>query len=141
MSSDLAALREIFRAAPFVADLGMELASVGAGECVTVLHVAQRHLQQNGFIHAGVQATMADHTAGAAASTQVQAGFYVVTAEIKISYLRAAKGEQLRCRSKVLRPGRQFAFVESEVFCVSDGREVLVAKASATMAVVSSQHT
>ena len=141
MSGDLAALREIFRAAPFVADLGMELESMGAGECVTVLHVAQRHLQQNGFIHAGVQATMADHTAGAAASTQIQAGCYAVTAEIKISYLRAAKGEHLRCRSKVLKPGKHFAFVESEVFCASDGKEVLVAKASATMAIVSPQHT
>lgn len=140
MSNDLTALREIFRAAPFVADLGMELESVGAGECVTVLHVAPRHLQQNGFIHAGVQATMADHTAGAAASTQVPADRYVVTAEIKISYLRAAKGDQLRCRSKVLKPGKHFAFVESEVFCASAGEEVLVAKASATMAVMSSQH-
>jgi uncharacterized protein (TIGR00369 family) len=140
MSTDLTALRQLFRAAPFVADLGMDLESVGAGECVTVLNVAQRHLQQNGFIHAGVQATMADHTAGAAASTQVPAGCYVVTAEIKVSYLRAAKGEQLRCRSKVLKSGKQLAFVESEVFCTSAGKELLVAKASATMAVVSPQH-
>ena len=141
MAYDLTALREAFRAAPFVADMGMELESLGDGECVSLLHVAQRHLQQNGLIHAGVQATMADHTAGAAAFTQVQAGCYVVTAEIKISYLRAAKGERLRCRSRILKPGRQFTFVESEVFCISAGKEVLVAKASATMAVVSAQHT
>lgn len=141
MSSDLTALREIFRAAPFVADLGLELESLFEGECVTVLRVAQRHLQQNGFIHAGVQATMADHTAGAAASTRIPGGCYVVTAEIKVSYLRAARGDQLRCRSKVLRSGRQLAFVESEVYCASAGKEDLVAKASVTMAVVSAQHT
>lgn len=135
-SADIAALREAFRAAPFVADLGMELESVGAGECVTTLRVAPRHLQQNGFIHAGVQVTMADHTAGAAASTQSPAGCYVVTAEIKVSFLRAAKGERLICRSRVLKPGKQLTFVESEVFCVSSGMEHRVAKASATMATV-----
>lgn len=136
-STDIGELRELFRAAPFVANLGMELESVGNGECVTTLRVEPRHLQQNGFVHAGVQATMADHTAGAAASTLAAAGCYVVTAEIKVSYLRAAKGERLICRAKVLKPGKQMSFVESEVLCVADGREHLVAKASATMAAVS----
>lgn len=137
-STDIAALKAVFRAAPFVADLGLELESVGAGECVTTLEVAPRHLQQNGFIHAGVQVTMADHTAGAAASTQAPAGSYVVTAEIKVSFLRAAKGVRLICKSRVLKPGKQLAFVESEVFCVlPSGEERLVAKASATMASVS----
>lgn len=136
MSGDPAALKEIFRAAPFVADLGMELESIAAGECVTVLDVTPRHLQQNGFVHAGVQATLADHSAGAAASTQAPAGCGVVTVEIKVSYLRAARGERLRCRSRVLKPGKQFLFVESEVYCASAGQELLVAKASATMAVI-----
>ncbi len=135
-ATDLATLKELFRRAPFIADLGLELDSIGAGECVTVLKVEQRHLQQNGFVHAGVQATMADHTAGAAASTLAAAGYYIVTAEFKLSLVRAAKGERLICRSKVLKPGKQFTFAESEVFCVSSGEERLVAKASATLAVV-----
>jgi hypothetical protein len=33
---DLATLKQLFRRAPFVADLGMELESPGAGECVRV---------------------------------------------------------------------------------------------------------
>jgi uncharacterized protein (TIGR00369 family) len=134
--TDLAELKKSFLTAPFVADLGMELESVGTGECVTILKVASRHLQQNGFIHAGVQTSMADHTAGAAASTQAPAGCRVVTAEIKVSFLRAAKGEQLICKSRVLKSGKRFSFAESEVFCVSAGTEHLVAKASATMAIV-----
>jgi len=133
---DLAELRKVFLAAPFVADLGLELESIGNGECLTTLQIASRHLQQNDLIHAGVQTTMADHTAGAAASTQAPAGSYVVTAEIKVSFLRAAKGERLVCRARVLKPGRQFSFVEAEVSCVSGGNEQLVAKASATMAIV-----
>jgi uncharacterized protein (TIGR00369 family) len=136
ITHDLALLQKMFRRAPFVAELGMELESLGAGECVTVLRVEPRHLQQTGIVHAGVQATMADHTAGAAASTVVPAGSAVVTAEFKISLLRAARGEQLRCRSRVLKPGRQLVFVESEVWCTGPSDEHLVAKASATMTVI-----
>jgi uncharacterized protein (TIGR00369 family) len=136
--TDIGALRESFRQAPFIAELGLELESIGQGECVTTLNLQPRHLQQNGFVHAGVQATLADHTAGAAAYTLAADGCYVMTAEFKISLLRGAKGERLICRSKVLKPGKQFSFVESEVFCVSAGAERLVAKASATMAILAS---
>lgn len=133
---DQATFRELFRSAPFIVELGLELESFGTGECVTSLNLEQRHLQQNGFVHAGVQATLADHTAGAAAGTLAAEGRHVMTVEFKISFLRAAKGEQLVCRAKVIKPGRKFSFVESEVFCLSLGEERLVAKASATMAIL-----
>lgn len=134
--TDLAALRERFQRAPFIADLGLELDSIGLGECVTVLELQPRHLQQNGVVHAGVQATLADHTAGAAASMLVADGFYVMTAEFKISLLRSAQGERLICQAKVLKPGKQFSFVEAEVFCISAGTKRLIAKASATLAII-----
>lgn len=134
--TDLATLKEMFRRAPFIADLGLELESIGPGECVTALDLQPRHLQQNGFVHAGVLATLADHTAGAAASTLVADGFYVVTVEFKVSLLRGAQGERLICNAKALKSGKQFSFIESEVFCISAGAKRLVAKASATMAVV-----
>lgn len=133
---DLADLKKAFHAAPFISELGLELESIGAGQCVTVLELQPRHLQQYGFVHAGVLATMADHTAGAAAFTLVTPGCRVVTAEFKISMLRAAQGEKLVCRATVLKPGRQFSFVESEVSCVSAGESRLVAKVSATMAIL-----
>lgn len=133
---ELAELRRLFRTAPFIAELGLELESIGAGECVTVLDLQPRHLQQHGFVHAGVLATMADHTAGAAAFTLATDGCRVVTAEFKISMLRAAQGEKLVCRATVLKSGRQFSFVESEVSCVAAGESRPVAKASATMAIL-----
>ena len=135
-NTDIAMLKELFRRAPFIADLGMELESLGAGECITSLTVEPRHLQQNGFVHAGVLAAMADHSAGAAAFTLVGKGSYVLTAEFKLSLLRAARGERLRCQSKVLKAGRRFSFAESEIYCDSLGEKQLVAKASATMVVV-----
>jgi len=129
-------VNRVFRSAPFIADLGLQLDSLGPGACTSVLLLEQRHLQQDGFVHAGVQATMADHTAGAAAATLLPPGQIVLTAEFKINLLRAAKGERLICRSTVLRPGTQLSVVESEVFCIASGTERLVAKATATMAIV-----
>jgi uncharacterized protein (TIGR00369 family) len=129
-------LKAAFSRAPFIADLGIALEAIGKGECVTSLALQPRHLQQHGFVHAGVQATMADHTAGAAAFTVAPEGRAVLTAEFSLRLLRPARGERLVCRAKVLKPGTQVAFVEVEVFAVAGGREVLVAKAAATMVVV-----
>ncbi|HJV60354.1 MAG TPA: PaaI family thioesterase [Albitalea sp.] len=129
---DLASARAMFHAAPFVHDLGIEPTAASAGECETELVLAARHFQHSGTVHAGVITTMADHTAGAAAQSMVRGAGLVLTAELKVSLLRAAKGERLTCRAKVIKPGSQVTFTEAEVFC--DGK--LVAKLSATMAVV-----
>lgn len=129
-------IERIFNAAPFIAHLGIRLVRVSAGYCETELVLAPQHLQQDGFVHAGVQATLADHTAGGAAGTLVSAGQIVLTAEFKINLLRAAKGERLICRATVLKPGTQLVVVESEVECVAEGAAKLVSKTTATVAIV-----
>ena len=134
---DLETARKVFRAAPFVADVGIEPTSVGEGVCETVLELAPRHLQHGGQVHAGVITTMADHSAGAAAFTLAAAGQSIVTADLRVSLLRAAKGQRLVCRAQVIKPGRQLMFTEAEVQCIAGDERQLVAKFSATMAVVS----
>jgi len=129
-------LERIFNAAPFVASLGIRLVSLGSGTCETELDVEPRHLQQDGFVHAGVQATMADHTAGGAAATMIEPDQIVLTVEFKINLLRAAKGDRLTCQSKVLKPGSRLIVVESEVLCEDEGTSKLVSKTTASMAVV-----
>ena len=129
-------LERMFNAAPFVANLGIRLVSFDPGTCETELDVEPRHLQQDGFVHAGVQATMADHTAGGAAATLMEPGHIILTAEFKINLLRAAKGERLTCRSKVLKPGSRLIVVESEVLCEKEGTSKLVSKTTASIAVV-----
>lgn len=132
-----AEVKRIFDTCPFVVDLGLTLESIGAGEASTVLTLEPRHLQQDGYVHAGVHATLADHTAGAAAATLIPEGHLVLTAEFKINLLRPARGERLVCRARVLKPGRRFSVVESEVFAeVSASEPILVSKAMATIAVV-----
>lgn len=129
-------LGRIFKKAPFINYLGLEPVSLGLGECETRLQVAEHHLQQDGYVHAGVMATMADHTAGAAAATMVRPGELVLSAEFKINMLRPALRGELQCRSTVLKPGARFCVVESEVRSVTPGHEAMVAKALVTIAVV-----
>jgi uncharacterized protein (TIGR00369 family) len=129
-------VRSVFGRAPFITDLGIRLLDVGEGVCETELDVAPRHLQQDRVVHAGVSATMGDHTAGGAAATLVRPDEGVLTIEFKINLLRAAIGDKLRCRATVLRQGRTVIVAESEIFTRDGARESLVAKQMVTLAVV-----
>jgi uncharacterized protein (TIGR00369 family) len=128
-------ISKMFQSAAFVQDLGIEFIDAGEGWCETTLRIAPKHQQQNGYVHAGVSATLADHTAGGAALSLAAHGFGVLSIEFKINLLRPAIGESLRCRATVLKPGRSISFVEAEVFSISN-QELLVAKASVTLAIV-----
>jgi uncharacterized protein (TIGR00369 family) len=132
----LDALRAFFASAPFMADLGIEPIEAGAGRVVTRLTLLPRHHQHTGVVHAGVIGAMADHTMGASAQTLAADGFWVLTAEFKVSLLRAGRGQTLVCEGFVVKPGRQVSFTEAEVFALDGQARTLVAKASATMAVV-----
>jgi uncharacterized protein (TIGR00369 family) len=129
-------VQKIFRAAPFIALLGIELESVARGECHTRLRLRPEHLQQNGVVHAGVIATIADHSAGGAAGSVLDADSYPLTAEFNINLLRAASGEYLTCHARVLKPGRTLIVAESEVFAGGPAQSILIAKALVTLAVL-----
>jgi len=126
----------MFEQAAFVSDLGIKLVDMGPGWCETELDILPRHFQHHEYVHAGVQATMADHTAGAAATTLVGENEYVLSAVFNINFLRPARGEQLRCRSQVLKPGRRLIVAESEILAGNREQSVLVAKATFTLAVL-----
>jgi uncharacterized protein (TIGR00369 family) len=127
-------VRELFERAAYVEDVGIRLVNSSPGWCESELEVQPRHLQQDGFVHAGVQATIADHTAGAAAGTIIAKGLLLLTVEFKINLLRPGRGERLACGARVLKPGRTLIVVESEVYGVEEGKRTLVSKATVTMA-------
>ena len=58
-------VESIFYQANFIRDLNIRLDKVAEGICETSLVVQERLRQQHGFVHGGVIATMADHTAAA----------------------------------------------------------------------------
>lgn len=112
--------------------IGADLTRIEPGRVEAELQLQEQHQQHRGFAHGGLIATMADVAAGFAAVTLVPEGVGVVTAEIKVSYLHPGVGQTLRAVGWVLKPGRRLHFCEAEVWC----DEKLVAKATATMAVV-----
>lgn len=121
----------------FIAHIGYELMDISDGVAVSRLDVRHNHLQQDGFIHAGVLSAMADHTAGFAAFTLIPEEKRILTIEFKINFLRPAAANQIICRAKVLKAGKNILVCESEVFDVREEAEVLTAKAQLTMAAVS----
>ena len=130
------ALRAFFVSAPFMVDLGIVPTACAAGRVVTQVELAAKHFQHTGVVHAGVIGAMADHTMGPAAQTMAADGHWVLTAEFKTSLLRAGRGQRRECVGVVIKPGRQVSFTEAEVFAIDGEQRTLVAKASATMAVV-----
>jgi uncharacterized protein (TIGR00369 family) len=135
MKTDLNTLRSFFAASPFMVDLGVEPMDVGEGTVKTVMALANKHLQHTGQCHAGVMASLADHSMGAAAQTMAPEGHWILTAELKTSLLRAGRGERLECEATVIKAGRMLSFTEAEVYAVSGDQRILVMKASGTMAV------
>lgn len=139
MKIDLETARQFFRMAPFMVDLGVEPVAVAEGRITTVLPLAPRLMQHTGQAHAGVMATLADHSMGAAAQTMAPEGLLAMTAELKTSMLRPGRGDKLVCEAQVIKAGRALSFVEAEVYAEAAGQRTLVMKASATMALVKAQ--
>ncbi|WP_299183480.1 PaaI family thioesterase [uncultured Neptuniibacter sp.] len=128
--------RRVFDQAPFIRMLGAELIEFGPGSCRTRIILNENHKQQDGFVHAGVQATLADHSCGTAAATLIAQGQRVLTADFTVNLLRPAEGMILECEARVIKQGNLLTVAEGEVYIVGKSRK-LVAKATVTLAVVS----
>lgn len=122
----------IFDRAPFMGLLGVRLVDVGEGWVETEMELTEQLRQQHGFAHAGVVSTLADHTAGAAATTAVDEGRSVLTADYTIHLLRPGAGTRLTSRGEVVRVGRALIVAQADVW--ADGTHC--ARYTGTMAVV-----
>ena len=131
MSEARQRIEAVLARAPFINELGVRLVDVGEGWVETELEITERLRQQHGFVHAGVVSTLADHTAGAAASTLVPEGRSVLTAEFTIHLLRPA-GDHLRCRGEVVKLGKRLIVTQADV----RSREAHCARYLGTMALV-----
>ena len=76
-----------FAEAAFVSENGIELEDCGLGWCESKVVLTPHHLQHTGLPHAGLIATLADHTCGGAAISVAGPGEHVLTVEFNISLL------------------------------------------------------
>ncbi|MDN4164224.1 PaaI family thioesterase [Cytophagales bacterium LB-30] len=120
----------------FMKLIGFQIQSIEPGRVEGVLDLKEVHRQQRGLVHGGLSATLADIVAGFAAYTVVPEDHHVVTAEIKVSYLNPGIGHKLYAVGWVLKQGRKMSFCEAEIWCENQGRKVLIAKATTTMATI-----
>lgn len=120
----------------FIRNCGIRLTELEWGRAVSTLEVTAQHSQQDGFVHAGVMAAMADHTAGYAAFSVVPEDQRILSVEFKINFLRPASGSAVICRARVVKEGRQVIVADSEVYDLKGGEERLAAKALVTLMAV-----
>ena len=117
----------------FMHHMNFNLNVIEAGRMEGELEIQPIHFQQDGFVHGGVVATIADIVAGFSAVSLVSEDQSVVTGEIKISYFAKGDGEKLKALGKVIKAGKRMNFCEAEVYNINDGVEKLIAKATTSM--------
>ena len=119
-------------AEPFLRHLGVRITAIEDGAVETSIEAQRELMQQHGYAHGGVIATLADTTSGLAALTKGDERTEALTVEFKINFLKPAAGTRLRCRSRVIRAGRTLSIMQADVFAGDGATESHVATAMVT---------
>ena len=126
-------VRDSFAAQAVMRTLSAELVSIEPGEVGIEFPYNTELTQQDGFIHAGISATVMDSACGYAAFTLMPAESRVLTIEFKINLLAPAAGERFRALGRVRKPGRSVTVSEGELYASSGAGDRLVATMTGTL--------
>ena len=124
----------------FIKFCGFQPSEIESGLFESTIKIEENHKTQDNFIHAGLIATMSDHTAGYAAYTLVSDDFRVLTIEFKINFLKPAYGKALKCKSEVISQGKQIIVAQSTVFDIRDTQEKMVSRSTITLMVLPAEN-
>ncbi|GGO25622.1 PaaI family thioesterase [Deinococcus humi] len=117
----------------YTRQMGTRLRHFEAGRVEIEIDLRPELTQHHGQAHGAVLGYLAD-TVSAWAAASVAGD--VVTAEYKINFLAAARGDVLWARGEVLKAGKRQVIVRADVYAHSQGMETHVATALATVAPV-----
>lgn len=123
----------------FIKYCGIHASKIEKGIFESTLKIGENHKTQDNFIHAGLIATMSDHTAGYAAYTLVPDTIRILTIEFKINFLKPAYGNALKCKSEIISKGRQIIVAQSTVFDIRDNYEKMVSKSTFTLMAIDAE--
>lgn len=127
-------IRQSFDRQGFMQTIGASLESVESGTVTITCGFDERLTQQQGLLHGGVLASLADVACGYAALSVMPANREVLTVEFKIHFLKPAKTDRLIAVGQVIQAGRTLTVCEGSVFDATRTR--LLAKMTATMMAV-----
>jgi uncharacterized protein (TIGR00369 family) len=130
-----AKVRESFGRQSHMTTLGAAIEFLAPGEVHLSLPFAPRFCQQNGFMHAGAIASVADSANGYAAYTLAPPETDVLAVEFKINLLAPARAESFLACGRVLRAGRTLTVCQAEVFTAGRDARTLVAVMLSTLIV------
>ena len=111
--------------------LGWELVSVDpeAGTIEVAFTATEQFLNLSGMIQGGFLAAMLDATLGPALSSSLGPGQFAPTTDLHVQFLRPAHPGRLIGRGRVVRRGKDIAFMAGELL---DDADQVVAAATAT---------
>ena len=129
----IAQLERIMDLLGFPKSAGMRLVAAEPGKVTMALAKRPELTQFFGHFHGGVVAGLADHAAGACATSSMPEGKLAVTIEIKVNFLAPADGEEIIARAETIQAGSTIVVVKVEVVSKKAGAERACAFAIATM--------
>lgn len=129
-------VERLFYSMPFVNHLGIKILDFGPGWLDCGMENVPEAQQQNGFLHAGVIATLADMSAGVAAATLAPNALNTLSVEFKIALLKPLVGQRALARGRVIKPGKTISVAESWIYSVNGDTEKLCARGYLTLAIV-----
>jgi len=116
-------------ASPYARELGVRLEALGSGHARLALPFAESNTNPGRVLHGGVPASLAALGAQLLARATLGEGSGPWhTAGIQVSYLAAARGEDVFAETRLLREGRELCFVGIDV-ATADARPIAHASA------------
>lgn len=111
-STDFSEVRDSFRHQGIMKLLGARISRLERGIVEISASNRPQLSQQDGFVHAGALATLADSAGGYAALSLLPKGSRVLSVEFKLNFMRPAKGDTIRARGRVRKIGKTIAVCE-----------------------------
>ncbi|HYX54012.1 MAG TPA: PaaI family thioesterase [Candidatus Limnocylindrales bacterium] len=120
-------------AIPYWKTLGLRLVEVAPGHAVFEADVSPG-MMQNGVVHGGVLASIADSACAVAGISHVFPKSYATTVNLQVAYLKPLREGRFRAEGKCVKPGRSVLFCEARVV---DQQGTPICTASSQLLVVS----
>ncbi len=129
-------LKQVTAASGFTHAAGVQVVAAEVGRVTLALAKKPELLQFSGFFHGGVLAGLADHCAGAAATTSLAPGKIAVTVDLHINYLAPANGETITATGHCVQTGSTLCVVSVTVSSTRASETRVCAIATVTLRVV-----